>query len=287
MINLRKQRPYKKLREYQIVQQFFDFARLMTRRVSLADLRRDRALRYLEELPRNTPTVVSLNGQMYSAPDGHCFAHSFKEFFIRKTLDFESNVDSPFVLDCGANYGLFTSYIKTKYASARVIAFEPDPTAFSALNANCGSISDVTLLNAAVWDTSGTTQFVASGTDGGHLEKLTYSSSTNSVVNRTEVATVRLRDYLNEKVDFLKIDIEGAEFEVLADCADRLLNVDKMFVEVHSFIKKKQRLGEFFTSLENAGFRVHVHSSSRSARPFRKLEIHNRKDLRLNVFCWR
>ena len=38
--------------------------------------------------------------------------------------------------------------------------------------------------------------------------------------NKKTVPCVRLRDLLNEEIDFLKIDIEGAEYEVLKDCAD-------------------------------------------------------------------
>ena len=37
-----------------------------------------------------------------------------------------------------------------------------------------------------------------------------------------DVPSVRLRDYLTEPVDFLKMNIEGAEWEVLEDTEDRL-----------------------------------------------------------------
>ncbi len=50
------------------------------------------------------------------------------------------------------------------------------------------------------------------------------------------VRTVRLADYLiGDRIDLLKIDIEGAEVPVLEDCAARLDWVDRVFVEYHSF----------------------------------------------------
>jgi len=231
--------------------------------------------------------MATFHGRHYSVPDGRSFAYSYREFFQREILRFETESKEPFILDCGANYGLFTAYVKKRFKDARVVGFEPDPVAFNALQHNCGALPNVTLKNAAVWNAQTTLPFVAVGADGGHLAKVTPAGSSNSGPQTPSVATVRLRDYLVRRVDFLKIDIEGAEFEVLSDCCDRLCNVEKLFVEYHSFIHDVQRLGRFFSILEEAGFRIHAHSSSRSPRPFEHLAIHNNKDMRLNVFCWR
>ena len=56
----------------------------------------------------------------------------------------------------------------------------------------------------------------------------------------TKVKTVRLKNFLHRSIDFLKIDIEGAEYEVLKDCEEFLFNVDKIFVEYHSIYNEEQ-----------------------------------------------
>ena len=77
----------------------------------------------------------------------------------------------------------------------------------------------------------------------------------SSVLAYRAMGPERLRNLLERKVQLLKLDIEGAELEVLRDCGARLQNVERLFVEHHSFLGRPQQLGEFFGILEAAGFR--------------------------------
>jgi hypothetical protein len=72
------------------------------------------------------------------------------------------------------------------------------------------------------------------------------------------VRTVRLRDYLDQPIEFLKLDIEGAEVPVLLDCSDRLEQVEHLFVEYHSFIGLPQPLDCLISILRSAGFRFYA-----------------------------
>lgn len=69
-----------------------------------------------------------------------------------------------------------------------------------------------------------------------------------------EVPTVRLRDYLTEPVDFLKMNIEGAEREVLADCGDRLRQVREMVIEYHHWFGLPRTLHHIQEMLNRLGF---------------------------------
>lgn len=72
-----------------------------------------------------------------------------------------------------------------------------------------------------------------------------------------------------QKVSFLKLDIEGAEYEVLHECRELLGNVQNIFVEYHSFADKKQELSGILKILENAGFRYYIeHIGVKSHHPF-------------------
>jgi hypothetical protein len=104
-----------------------------------------------------------------------------------------------------------------------------------------------------------------------------------------EVEAVRLKDILKEHttIDFLKIDIEGAEHRVIMDCAEELHRVDKMFIEYHSSPNHPQLLHQILRVINNSGFRYYIKEASNNySHPF----IRNKDvlyDLQLNIFCFR
>ncbi len=204
--------------------------------------------------------------------------------FTQNTYAFHTDSKSPRILDCGANIGVTVRYWKYRYPEARVTAFEPDPDIFKILQTNTSDLLNTELVQAALWSSEGELSFVREGKEGGHIETVNTNETTHSV---DTLPTKRLRDYLNEPIELLKIDIEGAEFEVLEDCKEHLHNVKNLFVEHHSFLGQPQRLAYFFNILENAGFRIHVHVDKHSPTPLLEKTIFNEKDLWLNIFCTR
>lgn len=69
-----------------------------------------------------------------------------------------------------------------------------------------------------------------------------------------EVPCMRLRDYLHEPVDFLKMNIEGAEYEVLADSEDRLRQIREMVIEYHHLPEQPRSLHQILELLHRQGF---------------------------------
>jgi hypothetical protein len=92
---------------------------------------------------------------------------------------------------------------------------------------------------------------------------------------------------LDQSIDLLKLDIEGAETEVLLDCEGALDTVEHLFVEYHSYIGQEQRIDEVLRVLREAGFRIHVQPELTSEQPFVKLQQDNSMDNRLNIFGYR
>ena len=82
------------------------------------------------------------------------------------------------------------------------------------------------------------------------------------------MAGTRLKDYLDEPIDFLKLDIEGAETSVLLDCGDKLSNVDHLFVEYHGSPGERQDLGVILEVIQAAGFRYHIKDAYLIEHPF-------------------
>jgi FkbM family methyltransferase len=134
--------------------------------------------------------------------------------------------DSDVVIDVGAHLGTFTR-IALQHGARLVVAVEPDP-----VNAACfartfaSEIADgrVRLVEAAAWHSPGSLNFELGGAS--QTGRVAGSGSGRTVV----VRALRLDDMAEElklgRVDFIKMDIEGAERHALAG-ARRLLAVHK------------------------------------------------------------
>lgn len=213
--------------------------------------------------------------------DKSSFLFMYEEIFEKEIYHFESENNKPLIIDCGANIGLSILYFKKLYPNCQVVAFEPDKKIFQVLEKNVGRIENVRLINSAVAGKEGSYEFFSEGADGGRIAD---SSDTKNVV----ITAVTLSPFLKENVDLLKIDIEGAEYEVLKEIAPILSGVKRIFLEYHSFADKKQTLGEILDILVDAGFRYYLESGGvRSSHPFTKRETHLNFDLQVNIFAYR
>lgn len=236
----------------------------------------------LARLPRYVETSTDLPGFPFSIPDAASFLASWEEIFCQEIYDFKSTSEQPRILDCGANVGLSSLYFHRRYPNSRITAFEPDPKIFAYLDQNLKSagVTNLDLCNKAVWTSSITLKFQSEGSDAGRIDS---GIGTNSI----EVETVRLRDYLNERIDFLKLDIEGAEGEVIMDIAPFFHNIENIFVEYHSFADRPQMLGNLIKILTDGGFRLQIHHMCPSPKPFVHVRTNLGMDMQLNIFGYR
>lgn len=233
----------------------------------------------LQTLPRYVETETNLPGFKVKIPDGPSFLASWMEIFDREIYKFKTENNSPRILDCGANVGVSCIFFKKFYPQARITAFEPDLKIANYLQHNLESagIKDIELIKKAVWSSETTLHFHSEGSDGGRIEALPGG-------RKIEVQTVRLRDYLNENIDLLKIDIEGAETDVMRDVAPQLQNVRNLFVEYHSFANIPQTLDELLGIIKRAGFRFHLQPVHAFSQPLFKVDEYMGMDLQLNIF---
>jgi FkbM family methyltransferase len=245
--------------------------------------RRHVALKRLQKKPRYTAASTNLLGTEMKLVDTASFLFMYQEIFERQIYRFKAIRKRPVIIDCGANIGLSVLYFKQLYPDSRVTAFEPDKKIFDVLKKNMQAfeLSDVELIDKAVWRSDEVLKFWPEGADGGRI------LPQDSVVEYDSVEAVRLRPYLSQPVDFLKLDIEGAESEVLKDCRDLLFNVTNLFVEYHSFADQVQSFAPLINVLCEAGFRLHFHPSGTSLQPFYHRTIRQDMDGQVNIFAFR
>jgi len=229
-------------------------------------------------------TRISFLNYSLNVPDCQSFIWQFKEIFVDEYYRFESNSENPVIFDCGANVGTSCVYFKKLYPGSRITAFEANPEVANILKENLrnNGIADIRLLNKAVWINSEGLEMGLESAD---------ASSIHMKLNRVKVESVRLRVYLEkeERIDMLKMDIEGAEVNVLIDCKENLSKVRNIFIEFHSYRNEKQRLSEIINILESNNFRYFMKQPEDRTRPFiNRLNKSNPEiDLQLNIFAYR
>jgi FkbM family methyltransferase len=232
----------------------------------------------LQSLPAYSSGVSNLLGFETRYTHPHSLAGLYEQIFLDGGYRFQAARADPLILDCGANIGVSVAWFKKQYPRARIVAFEADPRVSAALASNVavGSFADVSVVRKAVWISDGQMSFVAEGGDAGRLGD-----------GNDTVETIRLRDWLTEPIDLLKIDIEGAETAVIEDCADSLHLVSMMALEFHSIVGREQHLGDTLRILESAGFRVWVRDEYAPRFPLVDSEAEAGMDMRLNIWAKR
>ena len=185
------------------------------------------------------------------------FCPQWEDIFVERSLAFEAAVPNPRILDCGANVGLSSLFYTREYPQARITAYEADPDVATQLSRNLrvNHAAHVDVVSSAVWIDNGVVTFAAQGADAGTLERFAQHAHPRSI----QVPSIRLADIIGrEPVDLLKLDVEGAELDVVRDIAPYLQNVRAMQIEVHEFRPDCRRLPEVLTILADAGFRYSI-----------------------------
>ena len=238
----------------------------------------------LREEKRYVPGCTPLLGPPLQYVDAASFLSAHRAIFEDEIYAFQPQSNPPRIIDGGANIELATLYWKRQFPRAEVVAFEPDPQVFEVLrwNVDVHQCDGVTLIQKGLWSKEAELEFQPDGADGGHVDEVSsYRGDT------VRVPVTRLVPYLDEPVDLLKLDIEGAEVEVMRDAAGNLQDVQHLFVEYHSYVGEEQQVDEILGVLRDSGFRIHIQPELVAGQPFiERLESYG-MDHRLNIFAYR
>ncbi len=165
------------------------------------------------------------------------------------------------IIDLGANIGLATLYFAGHYPRARVLAVEPNPPTYKILAANLKSLVEVgrcRTLKAAVWGSE--KRLVAddrSKADGAHYSAFAAREAGGGRDGETMQGlpiTRIIADSGFERIDLLKVDIEGAEVELFKDDLDWLKQVAAVAIEFHDDSRARTRFDEVMRAY---GFHIH------------------------------
>jgi FkbM family methyltransferase len=161
------------------------------------------------------------------------------------------------IIDLGANVGYTLSHFAHLYPNARIIGLELDRDNFAMAQQNIGWCAHrVALINAAIWSSDGIVKFSGPGEDAFHVDAALSAAQAPRSAERT-ARSISMPSLLAQHgidfVDYIKMDIEGGEAELLlnADCS-WLKRVGSMKIELHHVPYDK-----FHQVLTGHGFRCH------------------------------
>jgi len=146
------------------------------------------------------------------------------------------------IIDAGANIGLASIYFANKFPESHIIAIEPEASNFEMLIRNVSPYPNVIPINAALWNRNEEINLVDPGlgkwgfmTQSGNYEE----ASLGRVTHRVQGMTINkiMNDNHLERIDILKLDIEGAEREVFIDSSSWINKVNALIVELHERMK--------------------------------------------------
>lgn len=224
-----------------------------------------------------------LNGKLYFR-NGNEILHGLDEIFIDEVYKI-SLPKNAYIIDCGSHIGLSVIYFKNKYPDATIIAFEPDTTNFHLLERNVESFNfkSVVLRNEAVWKENTIISFSHGGSMSSKID-----SENEFDKNQSSIKAVRLFDVIDRPIDFLKLDIEGAEYEVLIDIYPKLDMIRSMFIEYHGSFEQNNRLNQILQIITEKDFKYYIKESAPVYdTPFSRDNNKHNYDIQLNIFCFR
>jgi len=157
------------------------------------------------------------------------------EVFGRDDYRFESLKNPSIIMDIGAHIGGFVVSAALNFPQAKIYSFEPVEENYKMLikNIRLNNLTNVFAFNKAIMDKSGDSYIYLNPKNKG-----AHTTLADLGTGKQKITSITLQEFIeNEKItkiDFLKMDIEGAEFDVLMNCPKQiLLLAERMGIEIH------------------------------------------------------
>ncbi len=161
--------------------------------------------------------------------------------------------DVRLIVDLGANVGFSALYFLSRFRNARIVAFEPHPAHIERALANW-SLNDVTgkvtLHQAAASNKAGRLFLSDLG-----MSSTLYGDGSNA--KGMEVAVLDVFEILRgQPIDILKIDIEGAEYDIIGDDRFPALDIKRIAMEWHRSERLVDEHAWLVERLGRAGYEI-------------------------------
>jgi FkbM family methyltransferase len=155
-----------------------------------------------------------------------------KKVFVDEEYRLPFDLMPRIIVDAGANIGAASIYFAKRYPTATILALEPEASNFALLRKNCLHLPQVIPVQAALWPQPAMLTVADS-----EAEKWAFTVrprlGEEAVVRGITVDDL-MREFSVDRIDLLKLDIEGAEKELFGHApAEWLRHVSVIAIELH------------------------------------------------------
>jgi len=232
---------------------------------------------------KNTITNNSLNFLKYEiiGIGNNNIKYLFNEIFLNNEYYFFCENKKPIIIDCGSNIGMSILYFKHLYPDCEILAFEANPYTYEVLQKNMfiNNIKNVKINNLALSNSKSELKFYI---DESNFGTLTGSINSNRGGKKElNVNSDKLSNYLKnmDNVDLVKMDVEGAEFEIINDLFNENLisKVSEYIIEYHLNTEgdnSLNTLSAFLNKFEQNGYRYNLKGNFNTINSYQDLLIH-------------
>lgn len=159
----------------------------------------------------------------------------FEQIFFFDIYGFDTPYVPGTIIDCGANIGLASVFFANKFPAAKIIAIEPEKSNFEILKVNTALYPNIELVNKAIWHKNTSLIIDAAGICHHGFTTKEIAKGGFETIEAVTIVDI-MNKYGIDSIDTLKIDIEGAEFELFTYDFDEWLPKTRCIViELHSF----------------------------------------------------
>lgn len=160
--------------------------------------------------------------------------HVFRQIFITRDYSIPLKIKPRLIVDAGANVGYSSLWFSRKYPKAKIIAVEPEKSNYDILEKNTKSEKNIFPIKAGLWNKKTSLKIInEDGDKWGFQTKEDVSGKNN--INTITIDEILKQNNL-DKIDLLKIDIEGAEKELFSKNTEWLKKVDVLIIELHDWM---------------------------------------------------
>ena len=161
----------------------------------------------------------------------------FRQVLVTREYDSPFHFSPRTIIDAGANIGLTSVFYANRYPNATIIAIEPESTNFKMLKKNTAPYSNITAIRAALWKHNGEINLVDPDARDYGYQTLETPEIAPGYKGREIVPAMTLdrimADLNIQRVDILKMDIEGSEKGVFENSTAWIDRVETIAVEFH------------------------------------------------------
>lgn len=159
--------------------------------------------------------------------------YTFHYIFTKHEYDFDCG-SVEYIIDAGAHIGLASVFFGLKYPEAKILSVEPEDSNYKLLVANTKLFPNIRTIKAALWSHKTFVNIL-------NPDAADWEYRVSDIDNKDGISAITVEDAMSEmatdRIDILKMDIEGSEVEVFKTSGSWIDKVKSIVLETHDRLR--------------------------------------------------